>query len=147
MNSRRQVGLQEYWRSLAPWFRASGLLMSAWILGVGLTSPCTDDGEWLCGSAFGLWILYPGLLFGPAVLAAIWVWRPLERSGTVAAAAMLVGLAITYHIAKAAPCPKGAECLEDAAFIVAFFGSIFYTMYAGVTWLVLWLIGRKLERF
>ena len=100
------------------------------------------DGE----SSWLRWLTGLALLYAPVTLAMLWVWRPLERSGTVAANSWLIGLVLMYHVVNQPKSPGGeyTEHLEIAIFTI---GMMFYAMYAGLTWLVFWLIGRKLERF
>lgn len=132
---------------MVPWLRFGGLLVSAWVFGAVFTSQCADGGSDYCESALTELLFIPaGLWLAPILLGILWIWSPLERSGSVAGATLLTGLLISFQLAKAVPDP-GPDGITDTGFILMFFGTLFYALYAGLTWLVLWLIGRKLERF
>ncbi len=74
--------------TVVPWLWFGGLVVSAWVLGEGFGSLCTDHGAGHCESAAGVWgrtFWISGIVVAPVMLGALWVWSPLERSGTVAA--------------------------------------------------------------
>lgn len=146
MAARSHNSFQGCLKPICPWLRVGGLLLSAWIFADVFTSQCADRGARYCDSTLSYWVLGSlGWFVVPVALAILWVRSPLTRSGTVAAAFWLVGVMLVYHSVDG-PREPGAEYDENWGTISFLVGTVFYAMYAGVTWLALWLIARRMGR-
>ena len=73
------------------------------------------------------------------------MWPPLERKGTLAGAVWIVGVTLVIRFVNG-PRDPGAEYTDHWGFFTFLAGLAFYSVLAGLAWLVLWFIGFQRDR-